>query len=100
MKKILLAAALFCVVTAEAQQVKPTYENGKVVFQTNCVRCHGQDGTLGRLGAKNLQVSKLNDAQLREIISEGSWFMPKWKRVLSPEQIAAVMIYIKTLRSH
>lgn len=99
MKKILVVLAFYSVVTVEAQPVKTTVENGKTIFQNNCIRCHGHDGKLGKQGAKNLQISKLNDSQLLAIISNGKWAMPKWKKLLSPEQLSAVTTYVKTLRS-
>jgi cytochrome c6 len=98
MKKLLLTTSLFCVLNVEAQQVPTTVERGRIIFQQNCVRCHGYDGKLGKWGAKNLQVSRLNDAQLLKIISNGRWFMPKWKKVLGDEEIAAVITYVKSMR--
>lgn len=100
MKKILLVSAFFFVVSTRAQQIKPTSEDGKVVFKTNCVTCHGFDGKLGHHGAKNLQISKLDDSQLLKIIANGKWRMPKWKKVLTPAQISAVVEYVKTLRTN
>jgi cytochrome c6 len=99
MKKILTVLAFYSVVSVEAQPVKTTVENGKAIFQNNCIRCHGYDGKLGKQGAKNLQISKLNDSQLSAIISNGKWAMPKWKKLLTPEQLSAVATYVKTLRS-
>ncbi len=93
----LLAAALL-LLTSSAWQIDPTVENGKIVFESNCIRCHGHDGKLGKIGAKNLQVSKLSDEQLVKTISNGKWFMPRWKKTLTPDQIAAVAVYVKTLR--
>jgi mono/diheme cytochrome c family protein len=99
MKKFLIVLAFYCVVNVEAQPAKTTFENGKIIFQNNCIRCHGHEGNLGKQGAKNLQISKLNDSQLLAIISNGKWAMPKWKKVLTPEQLTAVTQYVKTLRS-
>lgn len=100
MKHFFLALALFFAVSARAQQVKTPFEDGKVLFQRNCIRCHGYDGKLGHHGAKNLQTSKLDDRQLLKIISNGKWLMPKWKKVLTVDQISAVIAYIKTLRAN
>jgi mono/diheme cytochrome c family protein len=99
MKNFLVVLTFYCVTTVEAQPVKTTFENGKTVFQNNCIRCHGHDGKLGKQGAKNLQISKLNDNQLLAVISNGKWAMPKWKKVLTPEQLSAVTTYVKALRS-
>lgn len=98
MKKFLIVLAFYCVTDVDAQPPKTTVEDGKIIFQNNCIRCHGYEGNLGKQGAKNLQVSQLNDSQLLTIISNGKWAMPKWKKVLTPEQLSAVTQYVKTLR--
>jgi mono/diheme cytochrome c family protein len=71
---------------------------GKALFETKCAKCHGNDGTKGRWGAKNLQISKLNDDELLKTISTGKGFMPNWSKKLAPAQILSVVAYIKTLR--
>ena len=81
-----------------AQQPQTTPVEGKIVFEKNCVRCHGSDGTLGKFGAKNLHKSKLNLEETVRIISNGKWIMPRWKKKLSMEQILSVATYVKTLR--
>lgn len=98
MKTILLAVAICCTIDVVAQGLGPSMGNGKVIFQSNCARCHVYDGKLGKFGAKNLQVSKLDDKRLYKIISNGKWLMPRWKKVLTSEQILSVIIYVKTLR--
>lgn len=98
MKTILLTVAICCSINAAAQELSPSMSNGKVIFQSNCVRCHGDDGKLGKFRAKDLQNSKLDDQRLYKIISNGKWLMPRWKKVLTPEQILSVIVYVKTLR--
>jgi cytochrome c6 len=73
-------------------------ETGKNVFSTNCVRCHGVDGTKGKWGAKDLKQSKLTDPALASIIYTGKGLMPSWKNKLTQEEIDAVIDYVKTLR--
>lgn len=83
-------------VKAQAQQ---TADDGKLIFEKKCTRCHGSDGTKGYLGAKNLRKSRLDDDGLFATITNGRWIMPSWKRKLTPQQIHAVIVYIKTLRN-
>lgn len=71
---------------------------GQELYGKYCTPCHGTDGTKGKFGAKDLQKSKLADADLIRIITEGRRWMPSWKKKLSPDQIAEVMDFIKTLR--
>jgi cytochrome c oxidase cbb3-type subunit 3 len=83
-------------------------ETGKDVFATNCIPCHGPDGRArtpaGRkLHAKDLTESKLTDDEIRKQVNEGhrderGAVMPPFKGVLKPEQIDAVIAYVKSLR--
>jgi len=74
------------------------HQPGKLVFETKCARCHGQNGTKGRFGAANLQASRLPDAALLRIVTKGKNWMPSWEKKLQPAEISAVVDYIKTLR--
>jgi mono/diheme cytochrome c family protein len=71
---------------------------GRALFEKKCATCHGNDGTRGRWGAKNLQISKLDNNELLNTISNGRGIMPNWGKKLSAIQISSVMEYIKTLR--
>ena len=71
--------------------------SGKKIFETNCVRCHGNDGTKGKWGAKNLKKTSLSDSELQRIISNGKRVMPAWKNELSDREIESVKEYIKIL---
>lgn len=71
---------------------------GRALFEKKCTPCHGADGTRGRWGAKNLQISRLDNEELLNTISKGRGIMPSWGKRLSIAQIASVIEYIKTLR--
>jgi len=71
--------------------------SGKKIFETNCVRCHGNDGTKGKWGAKNLKKTILTDTELQGIISNGKRVMPAWKNALTDKEIESVKEYIKIL---
>jgi cytochrome c6 len=72
--------------------------SGKAIFEDKCAKCHGDDGTKGKFGAKNLQKSRLADEDLLKIVSEGKNFMPSWKKRLSAPELQQVTDYVKTLR--
>jgi len=81
----------------------PTYAQnppltGRALFEKKCATCHGNDGTRGRWGAANLQISKLGNDELLYTISNGRGIMPNWGKRLSTIQISSVIEYIKTLR--
>lgn len=80
-------------------QTSVSVVQGKLLFESHCTRCHGEDGTKGKWGAKNLQASKKTDEELFAIISKGKSIMPSWEKKLSPEQMGGVIEYIKMFRS-
>ena len=83
--------------------------NGQEVFEAHCASCHGADGK-GRtpagkkLRAKDLAESKLADADVEKQIvngtqdAKGNARMPEFKTKLSPEEIAALVAHVKSLR--
>jgi cytochrome c6 len=80
-------------------------EDGAALFKTNCVVCHGADGT-GTPTGKSLKapdlhsdaVQKLTDAQITTQIADGKNNMPPFKGVLKPEQIKALVVYVRTFK--
>lgn len=86
---------LLITVTLSAQH---TESSGKQIFEKHCSKCHGKTGTRGLFGAKNLQISILDDQKLLQIIISGKRIMPSWRKRLSAEEIQIVMGYVKTLR--
>ncbi len=71
---------------------------GKIIFQQNCVRCHGADGRLGRNGAQDLTKSNLNDFGRTYLVTNGLGRMPAFKTKLTAAQIAQVVAYSQTLK--
>lgn len=90
--------ALFFFINGTAQTA--TKQNtAKEIYEKNCVKCHGYDGSKKRWGAKDLKKSKLGDTEINMIISNGRKIMPAWKNTLSEHEIKLVSVYIKTLRN-
>ena len=73
-------------------------EEGKGLYEDHCARCHGKDGTRGLFGAKNLQKSQLSDSAIILQISNGRRIMPAFRKRISPDQMTAISIYIKSFR--
>jgi len=83
--------------------------NSQEVFGEHCASCHGANGK-GRtpagkkLRVKDLAASKLADADIEKQIvngtrdAKGNARMPEFKTKLTPDEIAALVAYVKTLR--
>jgi mono/diheme cytochrome c family protein len=84
---------------------------GRIVFQTQCITCHGKKGegdgpASTSLNPKPANFSKgkfkfgASDAQLFKTVSKGvgGSAMPPWKGTLTDEQIKNVIVYIKSLK--
>ena len=76
----------------------PQQTTGKEIFESNCSKCHGKEGTKKGFGVKSLQKSQLTTAENTEIITNGKGKMPSWKGSLTTEQINQVVGYIEELR--
>src|SRR5688572_16345867 len=91
---LIFLSYLFCLAAAQ----KKSGSSGKEIFENKCARCHGDDGTKGRWGAKNLQKSRLDNEELIRIVSKGKNLMPSWEKRLSKEELNNVSGYVKGLR--
>ena len=71
---------------------------GEAIYLKKCARCHGADGAKGRSGAANLQLSKMEDEMISQIIQNGRKPMPAYKSKLTKDEINDVVAYVKSLR--
>jgi len=87
-----------------AVDTKPT-DRGARVFKGRCSGCHGPEGkgqtslaqamSLKDLGSA--EVQKMTNKELREIISNGKSPMPAYRGQMKPEEITALVLYIRAL---
>jgi len=74
-------------------------------FKLQCSSCHGPNGAGDTSVGKSLkaadlrspEVQKQSDAQLAQVISEGRKSMPSFSDSLMPDQIRALVAYIRKL---
>jgi mono/diheme cytochrome c family protein len=71
---------------------------GESLYKQYCARCHGNDGTKGMFGARNLKRSTLADTAVTLQIQRGKGFMPGFRKKLSPGQLQELLTYVKSLR--
>ncbi|MCS7029204.1 MAG: cytochrome c [Bacteroidia bacterium] len=76
---------------------KQLVEYGKQLYTAACTNCHGENGELGKSGAKNLKTSTLSEAEKKHIILNGKGVMPAY-RSLSEVQVQSILEYIKTFK--
>ncbi|MBE0410599.1 MAG: c-type cytochrome [Anaerolineales bacterium] len=77
-----------------------TIELGRQIYETNCVACHGADGTGEVLGAADLTdlrfVAHQAPRDFYLIITQGKGSMPAWQGRLSQDERWAVIDYLLT----
>ncbi len=89
--------------TAPEQEAPPELSTsppapGKMLFDSKCAACHGEDGTAGIGNAANLQTSKLDSVAIISTLTNGRNAMPAFKNVLTNEEIAQLAHYVQLLR--
>ncbi len=98
-----VAIALALVALAASSPAKA--DDGATLFKSNCVVCHGADGT-GTPTGKSLKapdlhseaVQKLTDKQISDQIENGKNNMPPFKGTLSADQIKLLVAYVRTFK--
>jgi mono/diheme cytochrome c family protein len=68
-------------------------DNGKTVFNTACMFCHGEQGEGGHGGGPSLRAMK-SSAVVLQTVSEGRKEMPAFAATLTAEQIRDVAGYV------
>ena len=67
--------------------------DGKSLYEANCILCHGSEGKLGMAGAKDLTTSALDLAGIKEIILHGKGAMAAVS--VNEEEATAISEYVK-----
>ena len=71
---------------------------GASLFESNCTSCHGSDGKLCMLGAKDLSISVMTKDEMMEIITNGKNTMTPFGNILSKEDVGTVADHVQTLK--
>jgi cytochrome c6 len=72
--------------------------NGKVLYEANCLRCHGPNGMSIAAGVPNLAEGGCPKRELRGMIYSGKGLMPSFKDQLTSQEIGQVVNYVLELR--
>jgi len=100
--RLALVIALALIAFASAAHANAADDAGAQAFKSNCVVCHGADGT-GTATGKALKapdlnseaVQKMTDAQIADQIANGKNNMPPFKSTLSKDQITSLVAYVR-----
>jgi len=100
----LLPLLLFAVPNAAKAQAGKD-DDGQKLYDQNCVKCHGADGSgttvVGKaVGAKDLrapEAKKLTDAEIFAQIDQGKGNMPPFGGTLSKSQINSLVAIVREL---
>jgi cytochrome c6 len=73
--------------------------NGKALYMTTCVACHGANGKLGTNGSKDLTASALTLEERISILNNGvkGTAMIAYNSIYSPKEIQAIAEYTMEL---
>lgn len=93
---ITLVASFLACGSVNSEETKAN--EGKTVYKTYCIACHGPKGKLMLNDAPDLSVSKMTLEERLENIRKGGSMMPAFAEVLSEEQIQAVAVYLDKLK--
>lgn len=87
-------------ISKESENTTVASNDGKSLYEVKCTMCHGADGKLGMSGAKDLSVSILDNAAVKEIIIHGKGAMPASADV-TEEQANSISEYVTSqLKGH
>jgi mono/diheme cytochrome c family protein len=83
------------------EMVRTSVEAKELFVASNCNTCHGENGANPNtgIGAKDLTKSKLTDAEIVKIITNGKNNMGGYKKRLSEAQIKELSAYVMSLRT-
>lgn len=84
----------------ESSATSQAVVEGKTIYETKCLMCHGSDGKLNASGATDLSVSTLDITQRIEIIKNGKGAMFAFEGQLSAQEIEAVAGYLEQLKKN
>lgn len=78
----------------QADNTAISANDGKALYFNNCSMCHGEDGKLGAMGAKDLSATAMNAAAIKEVILRGQNLMKPVP--VSEEQAASIAAYVES----
>lgn len=72
-------------------------KHARAIYLQECAICHGEDGKLGKSGAKDLSQSELTQEEAEDVIENGRNLMPAYGKRLSDGEIKALAKFVLAL---
>jgi mono/diheme cytochrome c family protein len=80
-------------------------DNSAALYKQKCASCHGTDGKGDAPAGKSMKVrsfadpdvAKISDDDLAAIIEKGKGKMPSYSKSMKPDEIKAMVAYIRSL---
>ena len=98
-----LALALLLCAGCGSQRPDTRTADGKAdggkVFRIYCAGCHGEDGRRGRGPMLLVDGTRESLEEIRKVVTEGRNEMPGWERRLPPDELEAVVEYVRQLEA-
>jgi len=98
---VVIAAFVTACVASNVPEVSsddPQLVTGRGVYAEQCARCHGADGGGGigkKLSDGSYAESYPDSGSMAELITDGKEQMPSFAKTLTPEEIDAVIRYVR-----
>jgi mono/diheme cytochrome c family protein len=108
--KVMILSTIVALVSVSALRAQQPAD-GPTLYAKTCASCHGPKGTPAPAMARSMAgipdfanaqaMASVADSVMRHVVSEGKGrTMPSYKARLTPEQINALVRYIRTLSRH
>ena len=102
--RLILSVAAIAVLGMLSAPAKPD-DKSAATYKQKCASCHGPDGKGETPAGKAMkvrsfadpEVAKMSDQQLADIIEKGQGKMPKYGATMKPDEIKAMVAYVRTL---
>jgi len=96
---VLLVAGMPVFASAAEVELNEQQKLGQRLYETSCGICHTRPTLIAGLYGPELNKDSAGGREetIREVVTNGTLRMPAFKYTYSPDQIAAIAAYVKTL---
>lgn len=93
-----MSVALIWMSCTQSKRTKDEFDQGRELYKTYCIKCHGADGNLMSNGAMSLRFSALSLQQKEDVIRYGRNLMSGFTTALDSMEIVLLAKYADSLK--